>query len=144
MLETREQVQAKEQHRLAGIGSRVFAITFAALAIGFFSFSSNREAVASMFREAAPEAAPPPRSLPSLELLDATATPAGQQESASNELIRAANNASAGPMFTPEGINPDGKIISKEDIGFAMQLLNFGNAPPAREAPRPAEKAKDK
>lgn len=144
MLEAREQVQATEQHRLAGIGTRVFAIIFAALAIGFFSSSDTREAVASMFREPPSQANPPPRSLPELGLLEATPAPAGEQESASEELIRTANTASAGPMFNPEGINPDGKIISKEDIGFAMQLLNFAQGPPPQEARPAAEKAKDR
>ncbi|HEY1121415.1 MAG TPA: hypothetical protein VGE67_07425 [Haloferula sp.] len=146
MLENREKVQATEQHRLAGIGTRIVAGVVAALVIGFFSFSDNREAVASMFREPAPEAetGPQPRALPSLELLDAPAKSAGGQESASEELTRTANTVTAGPLLTPEGLAPGGKVVSKEDIGFAMQLLNFAQGPPTQEAPKPAEKAKEK
>jgi len=144
MLERREQVQATQQHRLAGIGTRIVAASLAALIIGFFSFSDNREAVASMFREPAPEAAPPPQASPALELLQAAAKPpTGRQESASEELARTANNVTAGPLLTPEGISPDGKLVSKEDISFAVQLLNFAQGPPTQQAP-PAEKAKDK
>jgi hypothetical protein len=128
MLEEREQVQATARRQLAGIGTRILAVGLAALVIGFFSFSDNREAVASMFREAAPDPAPPPPA----------AKPAGVQESVADELIRTANDVTAGPLASP-----DGKAISKEDIGFAMELLNFAQGPPPREE-APVEKAKDR
>ena len=127
MLEEREQVQATARHRLARIGTRILAVGLAGLAIGFFSFSDNREAVASLFREPAPEPAPPPQ----------VAKPPGAHESVEDELIRTANNVNAGPLASP-----DGKAISKEDIGFAMELLNFAQGPRPREE-TPAEKAKD-
>jgi len=131
MLEEREQVQATTQHQLARIGTRVLAAGLAALAIGFFSFSDNREAVASMFREPAPEPARPPQQ-------SAPAKPADGQLSAADELTRAANDMTSNPLALPS----DGKIIHKEDIGFAMELLNFAQGPPTQQAP-PAEKAKD-
>jgi hypothetical protein len=132
MLEAREQVHATTQHQLARIGTRVLVAGLAALAIGFFSFSDNREAVASMFREPAPEPARPPQPAP------APAKPADGQVSAADELTRAANDMTSNPLALPS----DGKIIHKEDIGFAMELLNFAQGPPTQQAP-PAEKAKD-
>lgn len=129
MLEAREQVQATAQKRLAGIGSRILVIGFAVLALGFFSFSDNREAVASILREVTSEPAPAPQPIP--------AKPVGGQESVSDELIRTANAVNAGPLALPA----DGKVIGQEDIGFALELLNFTQGPPTQEAP--AEK-KDK
>jgi len=134
MLEAREQVQAKAQNQLAGLGSRILLIGFAILTIGFFSFSDTRDAVASMFRDPASEPTPPPRPVPAL----AAAKPAANQESASDELTRAANNVNAGPLALPA----DGKIITKEDIGFAMELLNFAQGPRTQESP--AAEKKDK
>ena len=133
MLEAREQVQAKAQNRLAGIGTRIFVIGFAVLTIGFFSFSDTREAVLSMF-EPAPEPTPSPQPAPAL----IPAKPAAGQESASDELTRAANNVTAGPLALPS----DGKIIHKEDIGFAMELLNFTQGPRVQEAQQPEKKDK--
>jgi hypothetical protein len=132
MLEAREQVQATTQHQLARIGTRILAVTFAALVIGFFSFSDNREAVASMFREATSEPTPPPQARA------APANMADGQESVADELIRATNDVNAGPLALPQ----DGKVVSKEDIGFVMQMLNFAQGPPNQAAP-PAEKSKD-
>jgi hypothetical protein len=134
MLEAREQVQAKAQNRLAGIGTRIFVIGFAVLTIGFFSFSDNREAVVSMFREPATEPTPPPKPAPAL----APAKPAAGQESPSDELVRTANDVTAGPLALPS----DGKIIHKEDIGFAMELLNFTQGPRTQEAPQAEKKDK--
>ena len=133
MLEAREQVQATTQHRLARIGTRILAVGFAAVVIGFFSFSDNREAVASMFREAASEPAPPPQPQA------APGKPADGPESAADELIRATNQVNANPLALPQ----DGKVVSKEDIGFVMQMLNFAQGPPNQEAP-PAEKTKER
>ena len=135
MLEAREQVQATSQHRLARTGTRILAVAFAALVIGFFSFSDNREAVASMFRE--PAAEPAPRPQPQAQALPFN--PADGRESPADELIRATNEVNANPL----GLPADGKVVSKEDIGFVMQLLNFAQGPPNQEAP-PAKKAKDK
>ena len=143
MLDAREQAKTFEQHRLAGIGTRIAAGAFAVIAIGFFSFGDNREFVASLLREAEPGADAPPRPESAPQFPTSTAKPRGEQESASEELTRTANNVSAGPLLTPEGIAPDGKLVSKEDIGFAMQLLNFAQGPRTQEAP-PPEKAKEK
>ena len=126
MLEEREQVQAASRHRLARICTLILTVGFAVLALAFFSSSDNRDAVASLFREPAPE--PPPRPQP--------VKPAGAQESVEDELKRTAHDVIAGPLASP-----DGKVISKEDIGFAMELLNFAQGPPSHEEP-PAEKAK--
>jgi hypothetical protein len=134
MLEEREQVQATVQHGLARVGTRILAVGFAVLAIGFFSFSDNREAVASMFREAPSEPAPPAKPPPT------PAKPAPGQESAADELIRTANDVTAGPLAAP--VSPDGKVVSKEDIGFAMELLNFTQGPRTQEAPRAEKKEK--
>jgi hypothetical protein len=134
MLEAREQVHATTQHQLARIGTRILAVTIVALLIGFFSFSDNREAVASMFREAAAEPEPAPPRQPQV----APANPGGGPESAADELIRATNQVNASPLALPA----DGKVVSKEDIGFVMQLLNFAQGPPNQEAP-PAEKPKE-
>ena len=113
------------------------------IAIVFFSFGDNRELVASLLREAEPGADAPARPEPAPQLATPTAKPGGKQEGVSEELTRTANNITAGPLLTPEGIAPDGKLVSKEDIGFAMQLLNFAQGPPTQEAP-PPEKAKEK
>jgi hypothetical protein len=143
MLDAREQVKTSEQHRLAGIATRIAAGVVAVIAIVFFSFGDNRELVTSLLRETEPNADAPPRPESAPQLAPPTAKPAGKQESASEEIARTANNATAGPLLTPEGIAPDGKLVSKEDIGFAMQLLNFAQGPRNQEAP-PPEKAKDK
>ena len=143
MLDAREQLKTSEQHRLAGVATRIAAGAFAVIAIVFFSFGDNRELVTALFSELDPNADAPPRPQPAPQLALPTAKPAGTQESASEELTRAANNVTAGPLLTPEGIAPDGKLVSKEDIGFAMQLLNFAQGPRNQEAP-PPEKAKDK
>lgn len=132
MLEAREQVKAAARNRLSGIGTRIVVIGFAVLTIGFFSFSDTREAVASMFREPASEPTPPPQPAP------APAKPIPGQESASDELVRTANAVNAGPLALPA----DGKIISKEDIGFAMELLNFTQGPRTQEAPKAEKKEK--
>ena len=128
MLEAREQVQASAQSRLAGVGTRILAISFAVLAIGFFCFRDTREAVVSIFQEAASDPEPPARP----------AKPADAQESVEDLLLRTSNGIDAKSLGSSEG-----KIITKEDIAFATQLLNFGQTPPPREAP-PAEKAKDR
>lgn len=128
MLEAREQVQASAQSRLAGIGTRILAISFAVLAIGFFSFRDNREAVASMFLEAASDPQPP----------SPATKPADAQESVEDLLLRTSNGIDAKSLGSTEG-----KVITKEDIAFATELLNFGQTPSPRKEP-PAEKAKDR
>ncbi|MEK7950988.1 hypothetical protein [Luteolibacter soli] len=143
ILERREQVLAMQQHNLGRIVTRVVVALIALALIGFFSSSENREIVASLFREPAPEPVlppAPPRLPTDVGLGPAPAKPAaGQVESASDELLRTATNASAGPLISPESISSDGKIISKEDIGFASELLNFAEGPRTQRA-----KQKDK
>jgi hypothetical protein len=128
MLEKREQVQATQQHRLARIGTRFLMVVFAAAAIAFFSSSENREAAASMFREPEPAPAPPPK--PAMP-----AKSGGAPETVEEQLIRGATDATTLS-------SPDGKMISKEDIGLAVEILNFMQGPPPREEPPAEEKAK--
>lgn len=126
MLEEREQAQTADRRRLARICTCILAVIFAALAVAALSSADFREAVTQLFREPASEASPRPQPV----------KPPGAQESVEDELKRTANDVTAGPL-----VSPDGKVISKEDIGFAMELLNFAQGPPSHQEP-PAEKAR--
>ncbi|MCW1884174.1 hypothetical protein OKA04_05490 [Luteolibacter flavescens] len=129
MLEEREEVQAAEQNRLGSKVTRVSLVIFAVAAITFFSFRENREAVADIFREPDPE----PLHLPGL------ADFPEDDGSVESQLLR---NASG---IDPSALGaPGGKIVTKEDIEFASELLNFGTLPKKHDETPPQEKEKKK
>ncbi|MCW1923787.1 hypothetical protein OKA05_14565 [Luteolibacter arcticus] len=128
ILDERERVRAAARQRVAGRTTRIIAAVIAVVVIALVSPSENREIVASLFREPDPEPSAAPQVEPAKPLEP------GEQESIEDQLTNSAS------IDAKSMVSPDGKIVTKADIGLAMELLNFMQVAPKREDP-PATKS---
>lgn len=120
LLEDREQLQAVGWQRLSQTSTRIIGFALLAAVAAFLAIGSNRDWVAAMFRgtPATPEPAKP-AAVPAIF--------AGAVENPDEEALK---RAAGMPTKADERAKAsDGKIIGKEDIKFAMELLQFMQGP---------------
>lgn len=124
LLEEREEQQAVGWQHLSRISTKIMGLALLAGAVAFLSIGSNRDWVAAMFHDAPPASEPPPAepaTVPSIF--------AGAVENPDEEALK---RAAGMPTKADERAKAlDGKLIDKEDIKFAMDLMQFMQGPPA-------------
>lgn len=127
LLEEREQQQAVGWQNLNRISTRIIGVALLVGVVAFVSIGSNREWMAAVFQDK-PAAAEPAKPA------QVAAIFAGAVEDPDEEALK---RAAGMPTKADERAKAkDGKIIGKEDIKFAMDLMQFmqGPAAPAPEA----------
>lgn len=132
LLERREQQQAAGWQNLRRTSTKILGLALLAGAVAFVSIGSNRDWVASMFDDTPPAPAPAkPATVPAIF--------AGAVENPDEEALK---RAAGMPTKADERAKAkDGKIIDKEDIKFAMDLMQFMQGPAAPAAPAPDAKS---
>jgi hypothetical protein len=126
LLEEREVQQAVGWQHLSRISTKIIGLALVAGVVAFLSIGSNRDWVAAMFQSAPPatasESAPAkPATVPAIF--------AGAVENPDEEALK---RAAGMPTKADERAKAmDGKIVDKEDIKFAMDLMQFMQGPPA-------------
>jgi hypothetical protein len=121
LLETREQERAVGWQRLNRLSTWLVAGFLAVGSAAFLSSGTNREIIASLFREA-PPAVP-------------AAAPRIFAAAAENPDEEALKKAAGMPTRADEAARAkNGPLVDKEDIKFAMDLLQFMQGPPAKQA----------
>lgn len=124
LLEEREQQQAVGWQHLSRISTKLIGLALLAGMAAFLAIGSNRDWVAAMFQDSppAPAAAPAkPATVPAIF--------AGAVDNPDEEALK---RAAGMPTKADERAKAkDGKIIDKEDIKFAMDLMQFMQGPPA-------------
>ena len=121
LLEKRERQQAVGWQNLRRTATRILGFALFVGVVAFFSIGSNRDWMAAMFqnKQPAPEPAKP-ATVPAIF--------AGAVENPDEEALKRA----AGMPTKADGMAKakDGGIIDKEDIKFAMDLMQFMQGPP--------------
>lgn len=124
LLEEREQQQAVGWQHLNRISTKIIGLSLLVGVVSFLAIGSNRDWVAAMFHDAPPASEPAP-SKPATVL----AVFAGAVEDPDEEALK---RAAGMPTKADERAKAkDGKLIDKEDIKFAMDLMQFMQGPPA-------------
>lgn len=124
LLEEREEQQAVGWQHLSRISTRIIGLALLAGGVAFLSIGSNRDWVAAMFHDAPPVSEPAPAKPATVPAIFA-----GAVENPDEEALK---RAAGMPTKADERAKAmDGKIIDKEDIKFAMDLMQFMQGPPA-------------
>ena len=121
LLDERDQQQAVGWQHLSRISTKIIGVALLVGVVAFFAIGSNRDWVAAMFQNkpSAPEPAKP-ATVPAIF--------AGAVENPDEEALK---RAAGMPTKADERAKAkDGKIIDKEDIKFAMDLMQFMQGPP--------------
>lgn len=122
MLENREREQAAGWSRMRKISTRLLLGGLALAGIVFLSFGSNRALIATLLRDSPAEPA-----------AARVVAPRTMDHSDEAMLQRAAGIPLASDLKI------DGKLVSKDDIRLAMELMNFMNVPDAPATAPPAK-----
>lgn len=124
LLEEREEQQAVGWQHLSRISTKIIGLALLAGVVAFLSIGSNRDWVAAMFHDAPPASEPSPAKPATVPAIFA-----GAVENPDEEALK---RAAGMPTKADERAKAmDGKIIDKEDIKFAMDLMQFMQGPPA-------------
>lgn len=121
LLDQRDQQQAVGWQQLRRTSTRIIGIVLLAGVVAFLAIGSNRDWVAAMFQNKPPAPEPAkPATVPAIF--------AGAVENPDEEALKRA----AGMPTKADGMAKakDGGIIDKEDIKFAMDLMQFMQGPP--------------
>jgi len=121
LLEERDQQQAVGWQHLSRISTKIIGFSMVAGLVAFLAIGSNRDWVAAMFQNKPPVPEPAkPATVPAIF--------AGAVENPDEEALK---RAAGMPTKADERAKAkDGKIIDKEDIKFAMDLMQFMQGPP--------------
>ncbi len=121
LLDERDQQRAVGWQQLRRTSTRIIGIVLLAGVVAFLAIGSNRDWVAAMFQNKPPAPEPAkPATVPAIF--------AGAVENPDEEALK---RAAGMPTKADERAKAkDGKIIDKEDIKFAMDLMQFMQGPP--------------
>jgi hypothetical protein len=121
LLDQRDQQQAVGWQQLRRTSSRIIGIVLLAGVVAFLAIGSNRDWVAAMFQNKPPAPEPAkPATVPAIF--------AGAVENPDEEALKRAAGMPTKADERAKAMN--GKIIDKEDIKFAMDLMQFMQGPP--------------
>ena len=122
LLDERDQQRAVGWQHLSRISTKIIGIVLLVGVVAFLAIGSNRDWVAAMFQNKPPAPEPAkPATVPAIF--------AGAVDNPDEEALK---RAAGMPTKADERAKAkDGKIIDKEDIKFAMDLMQFMQGPPA-------------
>lgn len=121
LLDQRDQQQAVGWQQLRRTSTRIIGIVLLAGVVAFLAIGSNRDWVAAMFQNKPPAPEPAkPATVPAIF--------AGAVENPDEEALKRAAGMPTKADERAKAMN--GKIIDKEDIKFAMDLMQFMQGPP--------------
>lgn len=125
LLDERDQRTAVGWQSLNRTSTRIIGLALVLGMIIFLAVGSNRDWIAAMFDDKPPAPAPAkPATVPAIF--------AGAMENPDEEALK---RAAGMPTKADERAKArDGKIINKEDIKFAMELMQFMHGPPEKAA----------
>lgn len=121
LLDERDQQQAVGWQHLSRLSTKIIGLALLAGLVAFLAIGSNRDWVAAVFQNKPPVPEPAkPATVPAIF--------AGAVENPDEEALK---RAAGMPTKADERAKAkDGKIIGKEDIKFAMDLMQFMQGPP--------------
>jgi len=124
LLEERDHQQAVGWQHLNRISTKIIGLALLAGVVAFLAIGSNRDWLAAMFQNKPPVPEPSkPATVPAIF--------AGAVENPDEEALK---RAAGMPTKADERARAkDGKIIDKEDIKFAMELMQFMQGQPVAE-----------